>query len=77
MELAKVVKNNTVHFLCYRAGNLFYWVEVDGERYEFPVPIEDTGDATFPAQDKAILLMRYIRKAINNGTFVHVREYNN
>lgn len=30
----------------------------------FPVPIEDIGDATFLAEDKAILFMRYIRKYI-------------
>jgi hypothetical protein len=30
--------------------------------FEFPVPISDAGTATFLAQDKAILFMRYIRK---------------
>ena len=30
--------------------------------FEFPVPIEDIGDATFLADDKALLFMRYIRK---------------
>lgn len=28
----------------------------------FPVPIEDTGDGTFNAVDKATLFLRYIRK---------------
>lgn len=40
--------------------------------YEFPVPIEDCGDATFPAHEKAILFMRYIRKAQEEGSFVRV-----
>jgi hypothetical protein len=36
----------------------------------FPVPLSDVGDATLDAQDKAIIFMRYIRKAIDEGTFV-------
>jgi hypothetical protein len=28
------------------------------------------GDATLDAQDKAIIFMRYIRKALDDGTFV-------
>ena len=31
---------------------------------------EDVGDATFLNEDKAIIMMRYIRKAIDDGTFV-------
>lgn len=33
-------------------------------RFVFPVPISDAGSATFGAEEKAILLMRYIRKHI-------------
>ena len=47
--------------------------EVDYMRftdYQFPVPISDTGGATFLAKDKAITYMRYIRQDINDNTFV-------
>jgi hypothetical protein len=50
-----------VRFKYYRAGNL--WYETESE-FLFPVPIGDTGDATFLDEDKAILFMRYIRKQI-------------
>jgi hypothetical protein len=49
----------TVDFQYYRAGNLYYVTETG---ITFPVPIEDTGEATFLSSDKAILFMRYIRK---------------
>jgi hypothetical protein len=48
-----------VRFTFYRDRQLFYQTECG---FEFPVPIEDIGNATFLAEDKAILFMRYIRK---------------
>ena len=41
------------------AGNMWYKTEF-GET--FPVPIEDMGEATFHCDEKALLLMRYMRK---------------
>lgn len=67
-----------VQFRRYRKGILYYGVivvEDDGDAdilYEFPVPIEDCGDADFYSHDKAILFMRYIRKALDEGTFVKI-----
>jgi len=43
----------------YRDKSLFY--ETDNG-FQFPVPIEDAGSATLNQSEKAILLMRYIRK---------------
>jgi hypothetical protein len=48
-----------VKFAFYRDGNLWYESE---NGWQFPVPIEDIGNATFLADDKAILFMRYMRK---------------
>lgn len=42
-------------------GNLVYETECG---FEFPVPVEDTGDGKFLTEDKAMFLMRYIRKEI-------------
>jgi len=50
-----------VTFLFYRDGQLWYAAECG---FEFPVPVADAGTATFMAQDRAILFMRYIRKHI-------------
>lgn len=52
-----------VTFAFYRCGELYYRTECG---FEFPVPIHDIGNATFLAEDKAILFMRYIRKHIAN-----------
>lgn len=60
MSLKSMVgTGKVVNFQYYRDNSLWYSTE-DG--FVFPVPIEDIGNATFKAQDKAILFMRYIRK---------------
>lgn len=48
-----------VTFQYYRDSQLFYKTETG---LVFPVPIDDTGNATFLSEDKAMLFMRYIRK---------------
>ena len=69
MEIKNIIKNNTVYFSHYRASHLYYMVTVDDKKYMFPVQIEDIGQATFSAEHRAITLMRYIRKAVENKTF--------
>lgn len=72
MQIKHMVANNTVRFVKYRQGLAYYAVRTalqDGE-YLFPVPLADVGDATLLAEDKAILFMRYIRQAMENGSFV-------
>ncbi len=54
-----VSKNKKVRFVFFRDKALHYETE-DG--FVFPVPVDDAGSATFGAEEKAILLMRYIRK---------------
>ena len=49
-------------FSRYRKNHLYYITECG---FEFPVPIEDIGDATFANEEKASLMMRYIRKHLN------------
>ncbi len=70
LTLKDIVKNNQVQFSHYRAGHLYYNVSVAEGDYSFPVPTTDIGDATFLNKDKAIIMMRYIRKALDDGTFV-------
>lgn len=60
MSVKDMVKGGKrVRFKHYRTGNLWYETECG---FVFPVPIDDTGDAIFHAEDKALLFMRYIRK---------------
>lgn len=54
-----VTGDKKVKFNRYFDGCL--WYETD-DNFVFPVPISDIGTATFLAEDRAILFMRYIRK---------------
>ena len=70
MDIKHIVKNNTARFSFYRAGYVYYEIAVDGALYRFPVSLEDLGTATLVAEHRAITLMRYIRKALHDHTFV-------
>lgn len=48
-----------VRFIHFKENALWYTTECG---FDFPVPVEDTVTATFYAEDKAMLFMRYIRK---------------
>lgn len=61
--IKELVKDNTAWFSRYHDGNLWYVIRYDEDlEFEFPVPVEDIGNATFKYKDKAMLFMRYIRK---------------
>ncbi len=75
LNLKELIKDNTVYFQYYRKGHLYYAIGFEGESYSFPVPIEDTGDASFNVTEKAILLMRYIRKAMDEGSFAKYQAH--
>ena len=69
-SLKELVKENRVHFSYYRKGFMYYTVKHRDNLYQFPVPIDDIGDATLNKEDKAILFMRYIRKALDNQELI-------
>lgn len=57
------------------AGTLYYRITTDNIVVEFPIDMndkDDVGTTTFVASYKPITLMRYIRKAIENGTLIKV-----
>ena len=57
-----VNKNQKVKFKFFRSGVLYYETE---KGLIFEVPVSDTGDAVFNNEERAILLMRWIRKSID------------
>lgn len=74
-SLKDLVKDNEVNFVRFHDNQLWYeirynYVEAQDapvsvyNKFEFPVPIEDVGNATMLANDKALLFMRYVRKHI-------------
>jgi len=76
MDIKQIVKNNVVRFSRYRQGHAYYCVDVPAVNatYSFPVPLDDVGDATLLSVDKALVFMRYIRKAMDEGTFIREPE---
>jgi len=71
-SIKDIVKDNTATFLYYRHQHVYYTVVVDGNKYCFPIPLDDVADATLNSEEKAMMLMRYIRKALEDKTFVLV-----
>lgn len=70
INIKDLIKNNTVEMERYRAQHIYYVIAYEQKLYSFPVPLEDIQDATLHSSEKAITLMRYIRIAINTGTFI-------
>ena len=68
--LKDIVKDTVSTFSHYRQGYIYYNVKFDGQLYMFPVSLEDIGQATLLKQHKTIELMRYVRKALEDGSFV-------
>lgn len=54
-----VIENRKVTFTYYRDGSLWYLTEFNEL---FSIPIDDIGNATFNKEEKALLLMRYMRQ---------------
>ena len=48
-----IVKNQKARFVFYRDRALFYETD-DG--FQFPVPVDEAGSATFNAEEKAVTL---------------------
>jgi hypothetical protein len=74
-DLKTIVSNeNKAKFSHYRDGNFFYVVKVQEQAYSFPIPIEDAKGTTLFAEFKAITLMRWIRRALEDKTFQLVKS---
>ena len=60
MPTLKELVTGKVRFSHYQNKELWYTCE--NHDFTFPVPIEDTNEAKFLAEDKGILYMRWIKK---------------
>jgi hypothetical protein len=67
-----VTAGNPTQFDSFRAGIFYYIVrhKISLEAYQFQVPSDDLGGATLKAIEKSITMMRYIRKSIEEKTFI-------
>lgn len=72
--LKQIVMNDNLASISHAiAGVLYYEVKTQDAIYQFPIDMnkhDDVGTATFNSTIKAITLMRYIRKAIENEELV-------
>ncbi|WP_144393525.1 hypothetical protein [Pleionea sediminis] len=62
-NIKDMLKDKVVFFVKYRKGELIYKTECG---FHFPIPISDTGDGVFLAQDKGLTFMRWVRKHIES-----------
>ncbi len=77
INITDIVKNGNMAKFAYAiAGVLYYEVSTEENKYIFPVDMndrEDVGTATFPCEIKAITLMRYIRKSLQNNSLIQLK----
>lgn len=61
------------------AGVLYYKIRAGDKEVLFPIDInnkDDVGTTTFESSYRPITLMRYIRRAMNEGTLVEMKAIN-
>lgn len=77
MKVIDIVRdrNKIANFSYFCGGNLYYTVEYDGDMYQFPIDTDpkEVGSTPFDKEIKAITLMRYIRKAIQDEEFIKIK----
>ncbi len=61
MSLIDHIKDRKVYLKYYREGSLYYETELG---LIFEVPISDTGNGTFNAEEKAIGFVKWIREQL-------------
>lgn len=80
MTLKEIVTSpNFAEFSHAIAGVLYYKVKVGDREVMFPIDMndkDDVGTTTFESHYRPITLMRYIRKAIDNGSLVVINAVN-
>jgi len=70
-----VTSRNTAEFDSFRAGVFYYKIQSmksPFDVYKFQIPIEDTNGATFNDIEKSVTIMRWVRKSIENKTFIKI-----
>ena len=77
MKVIDIVRdrNRMANFSYFCGGQMYYTVEFEGNTYQFPIDTDpkEVGSAPFDKEIKAITLMRYIRKAINDEEFIKIQ----
>jgi len=73
INITDIIKNGTTELYQAVAGVLYYKTDTDTHTYIYVVDMndkDDVGTAVFDVRPKTMYLMRYIRKAIDNGSII-------
>ena len=71
VKYTEVVKGcSEVNISGVSQSTAFYTIDWDSKKYQFEVPLEELGSTVLLPKDKSLMFARYIRKSIENGTFV-------
>jgi len=67
-----IFHGNTAMFDSFRCGVFYYLIphKATFKLYQFQIPLEDIGGVTLNCKEKSVTLMRWVRKSIENGTFI-------
>lgn len=67
-----VTEGNFAVFNSFRANIFYYSIphKTSLKLYQFQIPLEDIEGATISYREKAITMMKWIRKSIENKTFI-------
>ncbi|MDD5649032.1 MAG: hypothetical protein PHF86_01240 [Candidatus Nanoarchaeia archaeon] len=73
--LTEIIKNTTAKLSYVCAGIVYYEIEVENSIYQFGInTMEDEWKTTYLYPTfKSIILMRWIRKSIKDGTFIQIK----
>jgi len=76
LRMVNLIRKNKVEFHRYYQGNFYYRIREPFTKvsYQFKIPMEDIMGTVLLREDRAIVFMKWIRKAINNNTFIAVSE---
>ncbi len=78
-KLIDIVRDNNAKFLHAVGGVLYYRIETQKMVYIFAVDMndkEDVGTARFEPEHKALHLMRYFNKAVQNNSLISYEKKN-
>jgi len=77
VNIKDIVANGTIATISHViAGVVYYKVIAEKGSWMFPVDMndrEDVGTTSFNSEEKAITLMRYIRKAIDSNSLIQLK----
>ena len=76
--IIQLIKGNYCKFYSLKHGVAYYDLELETEvsitTFRFPIPVEDLDGAEIKSKEKAVTLMRWIRKAADEDTLIFVNH---